>query len=122
MRASALLVLVLRCGLGLAAIVPGGNQSNDWTHSPRAYYPALARAARIEGKVRIRVFLSKDGAVEALQALSGHPLLIPAAMDAVRTWRHRPMAEPASEDVTLRFALSRENKMVQLAPIHPHAR
>jgi periplasmic protein TonB len=53
-------------------------------------YPALARQIRIQGLVVLRAIISRDGTIENLQALSGHPLLIPSALNAVRQWRYRP--------------------------------
>lgn len=57
---------------------------------PRPVYPQLARQARIQGTVRLQALISKDGVIDNLTVLSGHPLLIPAALDAVRQWRYQP--------------------------------
>ena len=53
-------------------------------------YPQLARQARISGTVRLEGIISRDGRVVNLQVISGHPLLIKAAVDAVRQWIYRP--------------------------------
>jgi periplasmic protein TonB len=53
-------------------------------------YPALAMQARIQGDVVLHAIISKDGGVSELQVLSGHPLLVNAALDAVRKWRYSP--------------------------------
>lgn len=53
-------------------------------------YPIIAQRARIEGMVELRAIISKDGMIEGLQRVNGHPLLVAAAMDAVRQWRYRP--------------------------------
>jgi len=53
-------------------------------------YPPLARTARIEGQVVLQAVISKQGAIENLRVLSGHPMLVPAAIEAVRQWRYRP--------------------------------
>ena len=52
-------------------------------------YPALARQARIQGTVVLDADISKDGTVETLQVISGHPLLVQAALDAVKQWRYK---------------------------------
>lgn len=57
---------------------------------PRPAYPPLARQARVEGTVRMEAVISRDGTILNLRAVSGHPLLIPAAMAAVRQWVFRP--------------------------------
>lgn len=53
-------------------------------------YPAVARQVRIQGLVVLRAIISRDGTIDNLQALSGYPLLIPSALNAVRQWRYRP--------------------------------
>jgi protein TonB len=53
-------------------------------------YPALARQARVSGTVQLLGVIAKDGTVQKLQVLSGHPLLIDAAVSAVRQWVYRP--------------------------------
>ena len=73
-------------------------------------YPALARQARIQGQVVLRAIISREGAIENLQVLSGHPMLAPAAVDAVRQWRYRPYVlngEPVEVEtqVTVNFVL-----------------
>lgn len=73
-------------------------------------YPVLARQARIQGPVVLRAIISREGAIENLQVLSGHPMLAPAAVDAVRQWRYRPYVlngEPVEVEtqVTVNFVL-----------------
>jgi protein TonB len=53
-------------------------------------YPAIAKAARIQGDVVLSAVISKQGTIENLQVESGHPLLVKAALEAVQQWRYRP--------------------------------
>jgi len=53
-------------------------------------YPALAKQARIQGTVTLNTSIGKDGRVIDVQVISGHPLLIPAALDAVKEWEYKP--------------------------------
>jgi protein TonB len=67
-------------------------------------YPPLARQTRVSGTVRLHAIISKDGAVQQLEVLSGHPLLVQSALDAVRQWRYRPTllnGEPVEVDTTI---------------------
>lgn len=67
-------------------------------------YPAIAKAARIEGTVVLRAIISRDGSIQNLQVVSGPPLLAPAAVDAVRQWRYRPYllnGEPVEVETTV---------------------
>jgi len=74
-------------------------------------YPALARAARIQGAVELQAVISKQGTIENLRALHGHPMLVRAAADAVRQWRYRPYVlnnEPVEVEtkITVNFSLT----------------
>jgi len=53
-------------------------------------YPPLARTTRIQGHVILDVAIGTDGSVIEMKLVSGHPLLAPAAMDAVRQWKYKP--------------------------------
>ena len=53
-------------------------------------YPPLARQARIQGTVVLQAQISKEGAIENLQLISGHPMLAPAAIEAVKQWKYKP--------------------------------
>jgi protein TonB len=53
-------------------------------------YPPLARQARIQGTVVLVAVISKAGTIDNLRLISGHPMLVPAALDAVSQWRYRP--------------------------------
>jgi len=74
-------------------------------------YPALARQARVQGIVVLRAMISHEGKIENLQVVSGHPLLVQSAIDAVLQWRYRPYYlnnEPVEVEtqVTVNFTLS----------------
>jgi TonB family protein len=72
---------------GTKRIVIGGNvQQAKLISQPKPAYPALAKQARIQGVVHLSAIIGKDGSVIDLRVVSGHPLLIVAAMDAVRQW------------------------------------
>jgi len=55
-------------------------------------YPPLAKQARIQGVVKLNATLGKDGTVQNLMVVSGHPLLVPAALEAVKQWVYEPTA------------------------------
>ncbi|MGA8541674.1 MAG: energy transducer TonB [Terriglobales bacterium] len=74
-------------------------------------YPPLAKAARIQGAVVLAAIISKSGEIQNLVLVSGHPLLVPAALEAVRQWRYRPYllnGEPVEVEttITVNFQLS----------------
>jgi protein TonB len=53
-------------------------------------YPPLAKVARVSGTVRLTGVIAKDGTIEQLEVLSGNPLLVPAALAAVKRWLYQP--------------------------------
>jgi protein TonB len=57
---------------------------------PQPIYPPLAKQARIQGVVRLEAMISKNGTIENLKVIQGHPLLVQAALDAVKQWRYKP--------------------------------
>jgi periplasmic protein TonB len=81
------------------------------TRKVQPTYPALARSARIQGTVVLQAIISKQGTIENLTVVTGHPMLAPAAIEAVRQWRYRPYIlnnEPVEVEtqITVNFSLS----------------
>jgi protein TonB len=70
--------------------VGGAVQKARIVKQVRPVYPALARQARIQGTVKLTAEIAKDGSIQKLDVLSGHPLLIPSALQAVKQWRYKP--------------------------------
>ena len=70
--------------------VPGELQAARSISQPQPQYPPVARAARVQGTVRLAAIIGQDGAIEDLKVISGHPLLIQSAMNAVSQWRYQP--------------------------------
>ncbi len=70
--------------------VGGQVQAAMLLNQTKPVYPPLARQARIQGTVRLEAVINKDGVIEELKVISGHPLLIPAAQAAVAQWRYKP--------------------------------
>jgi protein TonB len=72
--------------INVSAGVIAGNKLGGMTPQ----YPAIAKAARIQGTVVLQATISKAGTIENLHVLSGPPMLQQSAMEAVKTWRYRP--------------------------------
>src|SRR5271165_3911762 len=90
-----LLLLVAYAALATAQLKPervrvsAGVESGLLQSRVDPIYPPLARQARIQGTVVLRVILSKTGEVEHVELISGHPMLAPAAIEAVKQWKYR---------------------------------
>src|SRR5262245_31262601 len=69
----------------------GGNvQQARLIRQPKPIYPPLAKQARIQGVVKLSAVIAKDGTIQQLEVISGHPLLVPAALEAVKQWVYQP--------------------------------
>ena len=69
----------------------GGNiQQTKLVRQPHPVYPPEAKAARVQGTVKLQATIGKDGTVQSLEVLSGDPLLVPAALEAVKQWVYQP--------------------------------
>jgi TonB family protein len=82
-------------------------------HHVQPTYPPVARQARIQGSVELHAEISKDGSIQSLSLISGHPLLVPSAIEAVKQWRYKPYilnGEPVEVEttVTINFLLAGE--------------
>ncbi len=83
----------------------GGNvQQANLIRQVQPVYPPIAKTAHISGTVILHAIISKEGAIEKLEYVSGPPLLMKNAMDAVNQWRYRPTmlnGEPVEVDTTI---------------------
>src|SRR5450755_5066373 len=73
-------------------------------HKVQPQYPPLARQARIQGAVVLQALIGKDGTIQNLHVVSGHPMLTGAALDAVKAWRYKPYflnGEPVEVETTI---------------------
>lgn len=74
-------------------------------HDVTPTYPQMARIAHIQGDVLLQATISKTGVIENLHGVSGHPILIQAAMDAVKQWKYKPYilnGEPVEVETTIK--------------------
>jgi protein TonB len=70
--------------------VGGQVQQANLIRQPKPVYPPLAKQARIQGVVRFNAIIGKDGTIQNLTLMTGHPLLVPAATEAVKQWLYKP--------------------------------
>jgi len=69
--------------------IGGAVQQAKLISQPHPIYPPDAKAARVQGVVQLSAVIGKDGTIQKLELISGHPLLAPAAMEAVQQWRYQ---------------------------------
>ena len=88
----------------------GGVTEGLLIHKVTPIYPQMARQLHVQGSVVLQATIGRDGTIENLHVLSGHPLLVQSAIDAVRQWRYRPYLlsnEPVDVEtqITVNFTL-----------------
>ena len=74
-----------------APIRVGGNvQQANLIRQVKPNYPPLAKQARIQGTVKFNAVIAKDGTIQNLTVVSGHPMLVQSALEAVKQWLYKP--------------------------------
>lgn len=97
-----------------AQITVGGDvQAGRILEQVQPVYPALARQGRIQGNVQLKAVIGADGKIKSLTVASGHPLLVDAALDAVRHWTYQPtllngIPVEVKTEILVRFQLGRK--------------
>jgi len=88
----------------------GGNvAAAKLVHQVQPVYPQIAKTAHVQGTVLLHAIIAKDGTIQELQYVSGPPLLMRAAMDAVHEWRYSPTllnGEPVEVDTTIQVVFT----------------
>lgn len=102
----------------------GGNiMQKQVVHFVAPVYPPIARAAQVQGTVVLHGIIATDGSVKQLELVSGPPLLVQAAIDAVQQWRYRPTTingEPVEVDTTIQVVFTQGDTPSQDSqPIDP---
>lgn len=77
--------------------------------SVKPVYPAQAQQAHVTGTVVLNAVIGKDGSVQTVKVVSGHPMLTQAAVDAVKRWHYKPYylngeAVEAETQIKINFA------------------
>ncbi len=91
--------------------VSQGVSQGNLINQVKPIYPQIAKNARIQGAVVLQAEISKGGTIENLRVISGHPMLVPSALEAVKQWRYKPYylnGEPVAVEttITVNFTLS----------------
>ena len=92
----------------LLALIPGSGLAEDGVDrkvkskvSPS--YPEIARKMRIAGTVRLQLVVAPNGNVKETKVIGGHPILVTAAVDAVKKWRFETASAESTGTVEIRF-------------------
>jgi TonB family protein len=98
---------LLFMGVILALLLGGFSFAQDGGRKVRnrvsPVYPEIARRVNAAGVVKLEVQIAPSGDVKSIKALGGHPLLIPAAEDAMKKWKYEPASDTTTAVVEFRF-------------------
>lgn len=87
--------------------LPGKAQQEEITRKVKTKvapaFPELARRMSIAGVVKVQVVVAPNGSVKNTKVVGGHPLLVNAAVDAVKKWRFEPASEETTGVVEFKF-------------------
>jgi len=73
-------------------------------HRVEPPYPTLAKQARVQGDVVLKAVIDRNGDIQDLQLISGHPMLVPSAIAAVKQWHYKPYllnGQPVEVETTI---------------------
>ena len=90
-------------------IVSRGVSEGLLIHQVKPTYPHLAIITHTQGEVILQAVIGKDGTIQNLRVVSGHPMLIKSAVDAVQQWRYRPYllnGEPVEVETQVRVTFT----------------
>ncbi len=99
------LLAILVCSSGTSAQSNNAEEASKRQVKSRTdpAYPPLAREMHVNGKVKIEVTVAPDGAIRNTKVLGGSPLLVRAAVDAVKNWKYDPARRETTETVEFVF-------------------
>ncbi len=89
--------------------VSAGVQASKLISQPKPVYPPVAKQAHIQGVVQLAATTSKNGTIDNLRVVSGHPMLTQSALQAVRQWKYQPTylnGEPVEVETTINVNFS----------------
>ena len=103
---------LMLCGLlaavaGLATLNPVSAFAQDEGRKVKSrvtpVYPELAKKMSVSGSVKVEVTIAPNGAVKSTRVIGGHPLLVDAAVDAVKRWKYEAGPDETTQVVEFKF-------------------
>jgi TonB family protein len=80
---------VMVLALAIAIVCPA-QEGRKAIQNPTPVYPAFARQLNLAGTVKLKAIVDPDGKVKQVEVVGGHPVLVDAAVDAVKRWKYAP--------------------------------
>lgn len=89
--------------LSLFALKSFGQEGRRILSNPQPAYPELARRMSLEGVVKVELIVGVDGEIKDSKVLGGHPILVDAALKALRNWKYERARTESKIQVEFKF-------------------
>lgn len=89
--------------LNLCALRATGQEARKALSKPQPVYPELARQLKLAGAVRIEVVVGADGKIKDTTVVGGYPILVEAALKAVRDWKYEKASSETKVELEFKF-------------------
>lgn len=93
----------LALALSLCALVATGQEARKALSKPAPSYPDVARRLNLAGVVKVEVIVGTDGEIKGTKVIGGHPLLVDAALKALRDWKYERASSETKLELEFRF-------------------
>ena len=97
------IALVALAGTSTLTAQPNEESGRKVKSRVQPAYPAIARKMNVAGSVKVEVVVAPSGEIKSTKVIGGHPLLVNAAVDALKQWKYEPAGEETTTVVEFRF-------------------
>ena len=97
------IALVALAGTSTLTAQPNEESGRKVKSRVQPAYPAIARKMNVAGSVKVEVVVAPSGEIKSTKVIGGHPLLVSAAVDALKQWKYEPAGEETTTVVEFRF-------------------
>src|SRR5215467_12362867 len=94
---------LLAIGLGLAGANLQAQENRKALNSPTPVYPETARQFRLTGVVKVQVLIAPDGQIKDVKVLGGHPVLVNAVQETLKSWKYAPASSESTATLVFNF-------------------
>jgi TonB family protein len=93
----------LAMSLILTAVKLPAQESRKVLSNPAPVYPEIARKLLLTGVVKVQVVIAPDGKIKSTNVVGGHPVLVKAVEDALKSWKYAPASSETTTQLEFNF-------------------
>jgi TonB family protein len=97
------IIRIAFCAALLAVWVNAAEHPRATVHTEDPQYPPVAKKMNLHGTVKLKIWITAEGAVRRVEYLGGHPLLAESALGAVKNWKYAPASQASETIVEIKF-------------------